>query len=239
MTRNLSSRLVRTSVPVALAVVLGASLAACGSSTDASSSTTSSTTTTTQGSGSSGTIASQVNALTSLSNDLKNSTFEATYTLTEGGTTSTVTYAQSPPKSLFKTSAGVMSINDGTNTYYCTANKSCLKTSSSPIAAQLALFDGTSFVAAAQVYAVAQPVLSALHVEVSFNDANYAGQASKCMTVTYTTNSTSAVYCVSSSTGLLTYWSVGSTSYSLTSFSTTPPDSDFMVPSDYTTVTLP
>lgn len=235
MARTTSTRRARIAVPIALALTLGAGLAACGSSTDTASSTT--TTTTTSPSG--GSVASQVDNLTNLSAQLKTATFQADYTFTTGGDTSTVTYSQSPPKYLFKLSSGVLAINDGTNSYYCSANKTCLKTASSPIASELAMFDGTSFAAAAHVFSVAAPILSAMHVDVSFSDASYGGQASTCMTATYTTNSTSATYCVATATGLLTYWSVGTTSYSLTSYSSSPPDSDFTVPSDYTTVSVP
>ena len=130
-----TSRLARRTAPALVAVALGAALSACGSSGSASPTTTTTARTTVS-----------VGSLTALSTSAKSATFQAVYTLTESGKTSTVTFSQSPPKYLFKLSTGVAAINDGTHSYYCTSNKQCLQLSSkSPIQAELSLFDGTVF----------------------------------------------------------------------------------------------
>src|SRR5580698_3637993 len=48
----------------------------------------------------------------------KHLTYSATYTALEGGKSSTVTIAQSPPKSAFITSGGDV-VDTGSKTYYC------------------------------------------------------------------------------------------------------------------------
>jgi len=228
-----TSRRIRRAAPIVLVVALGAALSACGSSSSSASSTTTTT------SGSSGSVASQVASLTSLSQNAKSASFQAVYTLTESGKTSTITLSQTPPKYLFKTSDGVLLLDDGTNAYYCGSDKKCLQMSgSNPLAAELSLFNGTTFQSVARGYAVASSVLSMLHVDVSFSNATYGGQSSQCMKITYTKTSTSATYCVSS-TGVLTYWSAGTTTFTLTSFSSSPPSSDYVLPSGYTAVTVP
>jgi len=225
-----TSRIARRVAPALVAVALGAALSACGSSSSASPTTT--TTTTPMSTVS-------VGSLTALSASSKSATFQAVYTLTEAGKTSTITFSQSPPKYLFKLSSGVLSLNDGSHSYYCTSNKQCLQLSSqSPIQAQLSLFDGTVFQSTVNAYNVAAPLLKLLHVNLTFSTATFGGQASQCMKVEYTKNSTSATYCLSS-TGVLTYLSAGGTTFTLTSYTTSPPASDFTVPAGYSTVTIP
>jgi len=228
MAATTTSRLARRLAPALVAVALGGALSACGSS-----STASSTTTTTSGS------TASVGSLAALSASAKSATYQAVYNLTQSGKTSTVTFSQSPPKYLFKLSSGVLTINDGMHSYYCTSNKKCLQISSkSPIQAQLGLFDGTYFQSSVNAYNIAAPLLKLLHVTVSYSSATYGGQASQCMKVEYTKTSTSATYCLSS-TGVLTYLSAGGTTFTLTSYTTSPPASDFTVPAGYTTVTIP
>ncbi len=60
-------------------------------------------------------------ALTNSINRSKNLTYLAQYTSVSGGQTTTVTIAQSPPKSNFSTSSGEV-INNGKTTYYCSSN---------------------------------------------------------------------------------------------------------------------
>lgn len=59
-----------------------------------------------------------VKALTNSINRAKKLTYLAQYTSFSDGQTTTVTIAQSPPKSLFTTSSGSV-INNGKTTYYC------------------------------------------------------------------------------------------------------------------------
>ncbi len=60
-------------------------------------------------------------ALTNSINRSKNLTYLAQYTSVSDGQKTTVTIAQSPPKSNFSTSTGSV-INNGKTTYYCSAN---------------------------------------------------------------------------------------------------------------------
>ena len=60
-------------------------------------------------------------ALTNSINRAKNLTYLAQYTSVSNGQTTTVTIAQSPPKSNFSTSSGSV-INNGKTTYYCSSN---------------------------------------------------------------------------------------------------------------------
>ena len=66
--------------------------------------------------------APNLKALTNSINRAKNLTYLAQYTSVSNGQTTTVTIAQSPPKSNFSTSDGGSVINNGKTTYYCSAN---------------------------------------------------------------------------------------------------------------------
>jgi hypothetical protein len=234
MARRILSRRSRIAVPIAVVLATGAGLAACGSSNDAASTTTTTSTTVLTS------IKDQVDQLTTAAGNLKNATFGATYSLTQGTSTQDVTYGQSPPKYLFKLGDGTLALDDGTSSYYCNSSKTCVGlTSASPIAAQLALFNGSTFITVAQGFAKAKPALDLLGVDVTFSSASYAGIASSCMTVTYTRNGATSTYCVASDTGLLTYWKVDATTYELTSYTKSPPDSYFTLPDGYTTVSIP
>jgi len=60
-------------------------------------------------------------ALTNSINRAKKLTYLAQYTSVSGGQKTTVTIAQSPPKSNFSTSSGIV-INNGKTTYYCSSS---------------------------------------------------------------------------------------------------------------------
>ena len=72
----------------------------------------------------SGGASSKLDALTGNVKAAQKSTFQAVYTSTSGGSTSTITLAQSPPKQLFSStdSSGSTTslVNTGTTTYSCT-----------------------------------------------------------------------------------------------------------------------
>jgi hypothetical protein len=122
-TTSSSTWRVRRGVTVLLGfVLLGAALAACGSSTKAATTTTSSspsgTTATTNAATSSGSTSLQkIEALTSSVQGAEKATFKAVYTITNAGSTQTVTVEQSPPKSVLSTKGGSV-IDTGTATYY-------------------------------------------------------------------------------------------------------------------------
>jgi hypothetical protein len=224
---------------VAALVAFGVGLAACGSSSPSASSTTTSTSTTTT------TVAQsssqQLQSLTSLAQNSKTATFKAVYTYTSSGKTQTITFAQSPPKYFFQVGTSGFTVNDGTTTYYC-AQSHCLATSSSsnPLLSLSGLFNGTTFADSVRAYTVAAAALAAAGVSLTFSTGTYGGVSSQCVHVSDTKSATKTfVWCVASASGLMDYWSAGTSSFALTSFTTSPPASDFAVPAGYTVTTLP
>lgn len=232
------------------AAVLGGGvlLAACSSSS--SSSTTTGGATASTAAGGSGTA-----KLDALAGDVKSaqkSTFKAVYTSTSGGKTSTITFAQSPPKQLFSASDSSGSttslINTGTTTFSCTGNSSSNVTCTS-IGGRLAgaaltslvnVYDGSTALTVFNAWKSAI-VARVAGVSLNFTSTTIAGQPSTC--ADWSRSGDTATYCVTS-TGVLakveTSDSAGSgTSFELTSYSSSPPASDFAVPAGATVVTLP
>lgn len=238
-----------------LAVMAGAGfLAACGGS----SSTTTTTTTTNAGAGTSGTIgsgsvsaASKLGALSGNVVSAQKSTFQAIYSSTSGGSTSTITLAQSPPKQFFSSPdpAGTTTslVNTGTTTYSCNSDSSGTVTctslggglAGSALTSLISFYNGS---AALTVLRGWQSTLAA-HVagaSLTFTDETIAGQSSTCAHWSY--QGDQATYCVTSSGVLAKVDSSGSSggnSFTLTSYTTSPPASDFTIPQGATVVTLP
>ena len=71
---------------------------------------------------------------------------------------------------------------------------------------------------------------------ITFSSGNYAGQSTKCANVTG--HGTSGKYCVTAQ-GILAYVSSNGGSFSLTSYSSSVPASDFALPAGATVQTLP
>jgi hypothetical protein len=235
-------RITRLSLVAGLAA-FGLGLAACGSSSPSASSTTTSTTTTAPDVGQPGaqTSSQQLESLTSLSTNAKTATFKAVYTYTASGKTQTITFAQAPPKYLFQVGTSGLTVNDGSKTYYCAASHCLASTSSSdPLLSISTLFNGTTFADSVRAYTVTAAALAAIGVTLTFSTASHAGVASKCVHVTDSkTGSKTFTWCVAAQSGLMDYWSAGTSSFALTSFTTSPPASDFTVPAGYTIVTIP
>jgi hypothetical protein len=177
-------------------------------------------------------------ALTNSINRAKSLTYVATYASVNGGLSTVVTIAQSPPKSNFSTSAGSV-INDGQKTYYCATGgkQQCLSVSgANPL---LGLEDLFSPQLALSAFAEAKRGLMSrlLAIMVSSSSATYAGQPSTCVTVTV--RGEGGKYCVTRQ-GILSYSGSSPTSYvELTRFSSSPPSSLFTPPSGAATFTLP
>jgi hypothetical protein len=236
----------RRAAMLAALLVAGISLAACGSSPS-----TSSTTTTTNGpTGSSGptgatganvSASAQLHSLTSLASTGKSSTFEAVYTYTSSGKQQTITFAQQPPKSLFKVGTTGLVLNDGTKTYVCGSGNcyASSSTSADPLASLTYLFDGQTFLDSVQAYSATAAALAAEGITLTFSTGTYAGQPSKCVTVTSSKAATKAfTWCVASN-GILASWTSSSGSFTLTSYTTSPPASDFSLPAGYKVVSIP
>jgi hypothetical protein len=178
-------------------------------------------------------------ALTNSINRSKNLTYSATYTSVSGGQTTTVTIAQSPPKSNFSTSSGSV-INDGKSTYYCSTTsgkQQCLTVSgANPLLGLEDLFSPQ--LALGALGEAKQGLVSRLlGIKATASSATFAGQPSTCVTVTV--RGKVGRYCVTKQ-GILSYSGSSSTSYfQLTKYSTSPSASLFTPPAGATTVTLP
>jgi hypothetical protein len=222
-------------------LLLGAVLAACGSSKNAAS-----TTTTTAGTGSATTAVStsgassslsKIEALSSSLQGAEKSAFRAVYTITNAGMTQTVTIEQSPPKSLFTTKGGSV-IDTGTATYFCSdsGQSFCESTGTSdPLASLTELFSPQT--ALTELKAVqAEAAAHAAGYNISFSSGTYGGQSTTCANVTG--GAGPVKYCVTKQ-GLLAYASSTGGSFSLTSYSSSAPASDFALPAGATIMTIP
>jgi len=183
---------------------------------------------------------SGINQLEKEINKGKHLTYEATYEAVENGQTTTVTIAQSPPKSLFSAASGEI-VDTGSTTYYCSTSGSttCVSAgtgSSNPFVGLEDLFSPAAAVSA--LSAARQGLVArALGDHVSSSTVRIGGQTSVCVTVT--ASGQSGKYCVTKQ-GLLSYSGNLKTSYfELTKFTTSPPASLFQTPAGATVETLP
>ncbi len=221
-------------------VLVGAALAACSSSpTTATTPTTSpsGTTATTGGSAAGSTSLKKLESLSSSVKAAEKKTFKAVYTITNASTTQTVTIEQSPPKSVFGTKGGSV-IDTGTATYYCstTGTTTCLSAgTTNPLASLTALFSPATVLAGLQA-AQTEAAAHAAGYNVSFSSQTYAGQPTSCANLSGAGNSVK--YCVTDS-GILAYASSNGGSFALTSYSSSPPASDFSLPAGATVETIP
>ncbi len=232
-------------------VAAGTLAAGCGGSS--SSSTTTTSPSSTSGAGGSS------NQLKSLGGSIaaaKNATFKAVYTSTSsGGGTQTITLEQSPPKQVFSTtdSSGNVStlLNTGTGTYACDSSSGSTPTCTSmaaaggsgALSALIGVYNGS---AALSVINGWESIVAAhlTGVSLTFSNTTLAGQAVRCAKWSY--QGSTATYCVTTG-GVLAKVetsgggssSAGSSNFELTSFTTSPPASDFELPAGATVVTIP
>ncbi len=205
-------------------------------------------------------------ALTNSINRSKNLTYLAQYTSVSNGQTTTVTIAQSPPKSNFSTSSGEV-INNGKTTYYCSSNAGSSGNSGNTGSTSNSGNSGTSSTtttskSSLQCISVkgANPLLGLenifspavalgalgeakqglvsrlLGIKVSSSSATFAGQPSTCVTVTV--RGRGGRYCVTKQ-GLLSFSGSSSSYFKLTKYSSNPPSNLFSLPAGATTQTLP
>jgi hypothetical protein len=245
-------RPVRARWALAVAAVAAGTLAAgCGGSSTSPSSTAATGSTTGTG-GTSG----QLKALGGSIQAAKNATFKAVYTSTSsGGGTETVTLEQSPPKQVFSTtdSSGNTStlLNTGSATYACSASPDSAPTCTSmaaaggagALSALIGVYNGS---AALSVINGWQSIVAAhlTGVSLTFSNATVAGQPVRCAKWSY--QGSDATYCVTDSGVLAKVATSGggsssasSSNFELTSFTTSPPASDFELPAGATVVTVP
>ena len=236
-----SFSLARASRGITGLVLLGAVLAACGSSNK--SATTTSAPSTGTGSPTTGASAAGSNSLKKLE-DLSSSvqaaekaTFKSVYTITNAGMTQTVTVEQSPPKSVFSTKSGSV-IDTGTASYYCSNSGQlvCISTgTSNPLASLVAVFSPATVLAGLKA-AQAEAEAHAAGYSLSFSSGSYAGQSTTCANLGLSTGPVK--YCVTKQ-GLLAYASSNGGTFALTSYSGSPPASDFSIPAGATVETIP
>ncbi len=177
-------------------------------------------------------------ALTNRLNRSKNLTYLAQYTSVSDGQKTTVTIAQSPPKSNFSTSTG-NSGNSGasTTTTSSKSSRQCLSVKgSNPLLGLEDIFSPT--VALGALAEAREGIVSRLlGIRVSSSSGTFAGQPSTCVTVRVRRKG--GKYCVTKR-GLLSYSGSSSSSYfELTKYSSKPPASLFSLLTGATTETLP
>ena len=252
MSRN-PGRSIRARWALAAAVVATGSLAAgCGGSSTSSTSTTASPNSTSGA----GDTSTRLNALGGSIEAAKNATFKAVYTSTSsGGGTQTVTLEQAPPKQVFSTTDGSGNVstllNTGTATYACSASPDSAPTCTSMAAAGgagalsslIGVYNGS---AALSVIKGWQSIVAAhlTGVSLTFSNTTLAGQPVRCAKWSY--QGSDATYCVTDAGVLAKVATSGgsgssasSSNFELTSFTTSPPASDFELPAGATVVTVP
>lgn len=156
--------------------------------------------------------------------------FEAVYSYTTPSGTEQVTFAQAPPKSLLKVGADGLVLDDGPTSYYC-GEASCYAVTgaSDPYAGIAQLFDGRTFRGSLRTDVTSVAALTAKGVALEYSTGTYAGQPSRCVRVFTAIGVPWTTWCVAGS-GIIDHWSDGTSTFTLTSFTRTPPASDFEVP---------
>jgi hypothetical protein len=167
--------------------------------------------------------------------------FKAVYTITSSGNTETVTFAQDPPKSLIGTQSGTM-IDTGSQTVLCTnSSNTCISLSGSTLGASMQALQSVfapKSVATSLNQIQNQIGAKMAGVSVSQSTKTVAGVASDCVTVSGG-GTTTGTWCVAQSSGVLTYGQSGTTTVSLTSYSSSVDPSSFNLPAGATIITIP
>lgn len=138
-------------------------------------------------------------------------TFRLEYSSTGGPSgQQDVVLEQLPPKQLFRVPSGEV-IFDGSRTYFCnTASSapSCMETSTmgNPFSGMMAAYSGARYAEAMRGWQ-AQVASGVAGYHLSFSNASFAGQASRCVQWSY--QASTAKYCVTDS-GVLAYVGSGS-----------------------------
>ena len=97
------------------------------------------------------------------------------------------------------------------------------RTTADPLAPLTFLFDGQTFLDSVAAYAATRPRSPPRGSRSRYSDATYAGQPSKCVTVHSTKGGAKTfTWCVASN-GIMTSWTSGTATFTLTSFTTSPP----------------
>jgi hypothetical protein len=170
----------------------------------------------------------------------EHASYKAVYTTqNSGGTSQTITIEQKPPKSVFSSGSGSV-INDGTHTYFCSSSggqQSCVSeaATTNPLASITAIFSPQTVLSALQ-QAETSAAAHAAGYSATFSNGTYGGQPSTC--AEFTSTGKAVRYCVTDS-GILAYVQSAGGSFTLSSYSSSPADSDFALPSGATVITVP
>lgn len=170
-------------------------------------------------------------------------TFSVTYSIVSNGKTQTVTFAQNPPKEAIVTSGGSYYVN-GSSVTVCQGQGSSPTCTSLPSSAAAGATAISDLFAPGVLTNTLQGIEGevAAHVagvSISSNSASYGGQDSTCVNVKSSAEPSGVTYCASNSTGVLTYFSAGGNTGTLTAYDGSPPDSTFSPPAGATINTLP
>jgi hypothetical protein len=220
--------------------VLALVLAGCSSSPTSGSATTTTVSTGSSSTASTGAApsngASALGSIASTLGNAKGATFTATYTTTNStGTSQTLTIAQSPPKSMIKTSSGSI-IDNGTTTLFCTGTTcESLGGSDNPLAAIEDLVDPGTYATELRAFE-SEAAAHVAGVSVSSSSKTIAGQSANC--VTYTVSGKSSTVCVTSSGALASVNTSGNV-ITLTNYTPSASASLFQAPAGATVQTLP
>jgi len=223
-------------------VLSGVVLGACSGTRN--SGTTATTDTTSGGGATTAPGSSDAGELGALSSSVQagaRATFKAVYTShSSTGPSQTITIEQMPPKSVFAFSSGSL-IDNGTDSYLCTAaggQNDCVEESSTgpnPFASITDVFNPTNLINEFRAVEATAAAHTAGY-SVAFSNSTYAGLSAKC--VNYTSLGQTVKYCVTDS-GILAFAQAPGGTFQLTSYSSSPPASDFALPSGVPVITLP
>jgi hypothetical protein len=169
-------------------------------------------------------------------------TFLVTYTFTENGMTQKVTFAQKPPQEAIITPQGSFYINNKSSVIVCEgSSNTCTQLPASEAAAATSV---TNLFSPGVLTGTLQGIEGevAAHVagiKVTTRSASYGGQRSTCATVKSRVSKSTVTYCASNGSGVLTHFSSGKSSGTLTAYQSNPPASTFSPPAGATINTLP
>jgi hypothetical protein len=217
---------------MALAAALAAAVAVTGCSKSTNTAASGSSPSATVPSPASTSVASQIAALLAKGEAGQNAAFKAVYSVVSGGNTQTLTFEQKLPESLIGNAQGVF-ITNGSTSYFCTKSgtPTCLSETSTsgtnPMAPMMAIAEPKAVLNALQT-AQAQALANSQGYTIHMSSGSYGGGSDTCATITGQGNTLE--YCFNSD-GVVAYESVsGGVNLTLTSYTTSVPDSDFALP---------
>lgn len=157
-------------------------------------------------------------------------TFKVTYAVHYSSHTTNIVFEQRPPDFRYGSAQG-FALSTGSKTYFCSdvaGHSMCISSgASNPFASIVGLFSASSVVT--EMKSLQSEIAAKLGgIVYSTFQKSFAGQASTCVKIGV--KKQNYEYCVTNSKGILAY-SGSSTGYSaMTSFSSSPPASDFALP---------